>query len=187
MPAAEIRKEVPATSWAGRAARFRARAIAASATVAEVAAADGVAAEVRRYLASLGLPPEVRISAAPPGLSAGLVDGLRCDAGAPRPDGDTLVTGCFAAVAGEGVVVLASGPAHAPESAFLAATHVVVVEPAQLVDSLESLWARLRGLVRPRMLNLVLGPSRTADLGVPSRLGAHGPLRVHVILITGED
>ena len=70
------------------------------------------------------------------------------------------------------------------ESAFLAATHVVVVEPARLVDSLESLWALLRAAaIKPRMLNIIRGPSRTADLGVPSRLGAHGPLRVHVVLV----
>ncbi len=166
-----------------RAALFRARATAAAATVVEVDHADSVAAAVRSYLAGLGLPPEVRLSAAPPGLRAGTFDGLRCDTGAPRPDGDTVITGCFAAVAEEGVIVMASGAGHASESVFLAATHVVVVEASQLVDSLESLWSRVRAAGRPRMLNLVLGPSRTADLGLPSRLGAHGPLRVHVILI----
>jgi L-lactate dehydrogenase complex protein LldG len=90
----------------------------------------------------------------------------------------------YAAVADEGLVVMASGPAHAPESAFLAATHVVVVRAADMVDSLEALWARVRETrVHARMLNMILGPSRTADLGLPARLGAHGPLRVHIILV----
>jgi L-lactate dehydrogenase complex protein LldG len=59
------------------------------------------------------------------------------------------------------------------------------VSPEQLLDSLAGLWTALRGRAAPlpRMLNLILGPSRTADLGVPSRLGAHGPLRVHIVLI----
>ncbi len=162
---------------------FRARATAAAATVAEVGAPDEVAAAVVAYLRQWGLPLQVRLSAAPPGLQPGAVGELRCQSGTPQADGDTVVTGCFAAVAEEGVIVMASGAAHAAESAFLAATHVVVVGSGQLVGSLEELWSRLRTAPTPRLLNLVLGPSRTADLGVPSRLGAHGPLRVHVILV----
>jgi L-lactate utilization protein LutC len=32
-------------------------------------------------------------------------------------------------------------------------------------------------------MNWIVGPSRTADLGVPSKLGAHGPGRVHIIIV----
>lgn len=104
-----------------------------------------------------------------------------------RADGDTVVTDCLAAVAGEGVVVLCSGALHAPEKSFLAATHIVVVRAEQLVASLDALWPLLRSAgPLPRMVNLIRGPSRTADLGVPSRVGAHGPLRVHIILIDGS-
>jgi hypothetical protein len=166
--------------------RFRANVESSAATMVRVAAAGQVPDAVADYLESRGLPLVVHRSAMPPGLSA-VGAGRLAFAGQKLPaDGGTLVSGCLAAVADEGVIVLASGPDHAAESAFLAATHVIVVEDAQLVDSLDALWQRLRAAgPMPRMLNIVRGPSRTADLGVPPRLGAHGPLRVHIIFIGG--
>jgi L-lactate dehydrogenase complex protein LldG len=172
------------TTYDERAARFTACALAASATVVRAVTVNDVADAIADYLAAMNLPPVVHLSAEPPGLSPGNNGRLRCEVGPPRPDGDVVVSGCFAAIADEGVIVMASGPGHAPESVMLAATHVAVVGAAQMVDSLEALWARLRDAGDPpRLINLILGPSRTADLGLPSRLGAHGPLRVHVILI----
>jgi L-lactate dehydrogenase complex protein LldG len=176
------------TTWSERAARFTASAESAAATVARVNAIADVADAVAGYLRERGLAPEVHLSAGAPAFAPGAADDLHCTDAPLRADGDTLVTGCFASLAEEGVVVLASGPAHAAEATFLAATHIVVVEADRLLDSMDSLWPRLRALPdQPRMLNIVRGPSRTADLGVPSRLGAHGPLRVHVILVAGDD
>lgn len=174
----------PIASWEERASRFTLRAESASATVIRVRTDAVVADAVADYLAALNLPPVVHLSGEPPGLRQGRVGRLQCEAGPPRPDGDTLASGCFAAVADEGVIVMASGARHASESAILAATHIAVVRAEQMLDSLESLWARVREVgVPPRMINLILGPSRTADLGLPIRLGAHGPLRVHVIVV----
>jgi L-lactate dehydrogenase complex protein LldG len=75
---------------------------------------------------------------------------------------------------------------HPSEFNFLAATHIVIVQAAMVLGSFEELWSRLRTDYPenwPRMMNFIVGPSRTADLGVPSRLGAHGPSRVHIIVI----
>jgi len=164
--------------------RFTAAARDASASVAVVAAERDVAPAIAAYLAGLGLPPAVHVGGAPPGLAAGEGAPLTRAAGPLPADGATLVTGCLALLAEEGAAVLASGPEHAPESAFLAATHVVVAREAQLLAGMDELWPLLRAAgPPPRMLNIVRGPSRTADLGVPSRLGAHGPLRVHVVLV----
>jgi len=35
----------------------------------------------------------------------------------------------------------------------------------------------------PRALNLITGPSRTADIEQTIELGAHGPKRMHVLLV----
>jgi L-lactate dehydrogenase complex protein LldG len=170
----------------GLAARFATATRAADASFTRVTSDAEVAEAIAGWLESAGLPPVVCLGAGTPGLRAGSCGRLLCESRAPRDDGDALVCGCVAAVAEEGVVVLASGPAHASETAFLAASLAVVVRESDLVASLAGLWPRLRALgTLPRMVNLVRGPSRTADLGVPSRLGAHGPLRVHVILVAG--
>jgi L-lactate dehydrogenase complex protein LldG len=166
--------------------RFVAAARSAAATVDEVRDVAGVGPALAAWLAAQGLAPDVWTSGEPPGLAAPPA-GLRLVAGPMPADGATLVTGCLALLAEEGAVVLASGARHAAESAFLAATHVVVAPAGLLVDGLGDLWPLLRARgALPRTLNIVRGPSRTADLGVPSRLGAHGPLRVHVVLV-GED
>jgi len=174
--------------WQELAEAFQKRARAASATVEIVASLGAVPVSVARYLTGQGLPLRVHAGGLLPEQL--VLDGggaLALAHAALADDGECLVTGCLAAVAEEGAVALATGGDSAAESAFLAQTHIVVVMPGQLVSSLEDLWRQVRGGGRhrpARMYNLVLGPSRTADLGVPSRLGAHGPLRLHIILVS---
>jgi L-lactate dehydrogenase complex protein LldG len=185
-PAADTVPAPPGT-WDEQATRFTVRAKAAAATVARVSKPDDLCAAVVEYLTGIGLPPLVHVSAGLTGFSTAAHGRLRCDDAPMPPDGATLVSGCYAAVADEGVIVMAADAGCAAETAFLAATHIVVVRPSQMLDSLEALWARMRASDRmPRMFNLILGPSRTADLGLPSRFGAHGPLRVHAILVDSD-
>jgi L-lactate utilization protein LutC len=69
----------------------------------------------------------------------------------------------------------------------LAETHIILLQVNRIVETLADLWDALRvdaqGGFMPREFCLVTGPSRTADLGVPAKMGAHGPARVHVLLI----
>jgi L-lactate dehydrogenase complex protein LldG len=64
---------------------------------------------------------------------------------------------------------------------------VVVVSAEDIAGDYETLWARLRERygagVMPRTVNLVTGPSRSADIGQTLILGAHGPRRLHVIVV----
>jgi len=49
---------------------------------------------------------------------------------------------------------------------------------------MEALWKHMDEQHRamPRAVNIITGPSRTADVEQIIQLGAHGPRRVHVIL-----
>ena len=67
---------------------------------------------------------------------------------------------------------------------FLPDTHIVVVRGDQVVASYEDGWDRLgdgRGL--PRAINFITGPSRTGDIEQRIELGAHGPRRLHIIVV----
>ena len=67
---------------------------------------------------------------------------------------------------------------------FLPDTHIVVVRGEQVVAAYEDGWDRLRdrGAI-PRTVNFITGPSRTGDIEQRIELGAHGPRRLHIILV----
>jgi L-lactate dehydrogenase complex protein LldG len=68
---------------------------------------------------------------------------------------------------------------------LLPETHIAIVREDQVVHTMEDAFERLRkdGRAMPRALNFVSGPSRTADIEQTIVLGAHGPYRVHLILV----
>jgi L-lactate dehydrogenase complex protein LldG len=104
-------------------------------------------------------------------------------------DGSDLVgvSHAFGAVAESGTLLLTSGPDNPTTLNLLPDTHVVIVAAADIAGDYETLWARLRTQygdgVLPRTVNLITGPSRSADIGQTLILGAHGPRRLHVIVV----
>ena len=44
---------------------------------------------------------------------------------------------------------------------------------------------RCRSRPMPRTVNIISGPSRTADIEQTIQLGAHGPRRLHLLLVAG--
>ena len=77
------------------------------------------------------------------------------------------------------------GPQTPPAASLLPETHVAVVSRSRIVTGMEDAWALLRAEhgVLPRAVNFISGPSRTADIEQTVSLGAHGPYRVHIILL----
>jgi L-lactate dehydrogenase complex protein LldG len=175
--------------------RFRAMAERMSSTVDEVAHLADAPAAVARYLAAQQLPPRAVIW---PSLSsldwAGA--GLAAESRPPRRDesqgADTVgITGCFCALAETGTLVLAGGAQAHASTHLLPETHVALVPASRIVRAMEDAFALLRAErggaeMMPRALNMVSGPSRTADIEMTLVIGAHGPYRVHVVLAT-ED
>jgi Uncharacterized conserved protein len=104
--------------------------------------------------------------------------------------GDALaVSTAVAALAETGSVALASGPENPVLSAFLPEHHAVVVPASAVLGPSEDLWAVLReqagpkGLVFPRTLHWVTGPSRSGDIEMTMLFGAHGPLSLTLFLL----
>ncbi len=188
-PVSDVGIDSPANAAGDLLGRFIELARAEVATVDELGAVSEVPAAVARYLEEQGLGDQVVLGPDPQigGLDWQSVPSLKCSDGSPRPDGDTVVTGCYAAVADSGALVVASSPDHPVELNFLPANHIVVLRRDQVLADFEQLWTQLRrdyaGQSWPRCINLIVGPSRTADLGFPPKMGAHGPGRVHILIV----
>ena len=97
------------------------------------------------------------------------------------------VTSAYAAVAETGSIALASGASTPATLNFLPENHIVVLYESQVVEHLEDVWTQMRAVDDlPRAISLVTGPSRTGDIEQTIELGAHGPRRMHVLLIGSE-
>ncbi len=108
------------------------------------------------------------------------------DIGYGKSDGDDLVsvTPAFCAIAESGSVVLLSSPDSPTSLNYLPDVHFVIVEVSQLVSHIEDAWTKLRQLnAVPRAVNVITGPSKTADVEQTLQIGAHGPRQLRVILI----
>jgi L-lactate dehydrogenase complex protein LldG len=166
------------------AARFRARAESMQSTTEEAASAADVPAAVARYLRANQLalsgcvwPKLAQFDWAGAGLSL--------EPRAAKGEDLVGVTGAFAAIAETGTVMLASGPDSPATVSLLPETHVAIVQTGRIVAYMEQAWdlARAEFGQLPRAVNFISGPSRTADIEQQLVMGAHGPYRVHIILV----
>lgn len=166
------------------AGRFCAKASALASTVERVPAAADVPAAVTRYLDAAGLG-RCAVGAADLATFDWAAAGLAV-AWRGAVDADTVgLTGSFCAIAETGTLVLLSGPRTPASLSLLPETHVAVVFADRIVATLEDAFALLRreeGEI-PRSLNLISGPSRTGDIEQTIVLGAHGPRRVHLVVV----
>ena len=100
----------------------------------------------------------------------------------------------FAAVAETGTLMLPSAPERPTTLNLLADTAVVVLRASRVVGAYEEAWDLLRaenhdarsGGFMPRNIMWVTGPSRSADIEQTLELGAHGPRRLHVVLVEDD-
>jgi len=102
--------------------------------------------------------------------------------------GDAAAVGtAYAGIAETGTLVLCSGPENPVTHAFLPESQLVVLRACDVVGPPEDVWARLReqGGALPRTVNWITGPSRSGDIELTMLMGAHGPVRVHVLLVAG--
>jgi L-lactate dehydrogenase complex protein LldG len=84
--------------------------------------------------------------------------------------------------------MLLSGPQTPTTLNFLPDTHIVVVRADQVVATYEDGWDRLRvDRPLPRVVNFITGPSRTGDIEQRIVLGAHGPRRLHIVVIEDQQ
>jgi L-lactate dehydrogenase complex protein LldG len=191
--AAHRRNLVPARSTAideqERVELFIAMAEEVQATVTSVSSPAAVPEAIARYLAAENLPAEL-VMAPDPSLDDIPWDTwplLQIRRGRAKAEDRVSLTPCHAAIAETGTLMLISGAQTPTTLNFLPEAHIVVVRSDQVVATYEDGWDRLRTVettgALPRTINFVTGPSRTADIEQHIELGAHGPRRLHIVLI----
>jgi L-lactate dehydrogenase complex protein LldG len=173
-------------------ALFRQMAEEAAATVARVNNPADIPGAIAEYLARENLPARLRLSTetAITGLPWSTRPLLEITKGATDGSDEVSVTGGYAGIAETGTLMLASGAERPTTLNFLPETHIVVLPANRVVGALEQAWAKLRSDVgagnMPRTVNFITGPSRSADIEQTLQMGAHGPRRLHIILVDGE-
>jgi L-lactate dehydrogenase complex protein LldG len=164
----------------------------AAATVEELKTLDDVPKAVAEFLAAHNIASEI-VTAPDPALQD--IDWksretLEVRTGAAEPNDQTSVTTAFAGVAETGTLVLTSGPDTPTTLNFMPDNHIVVLRAEQIVGDYEAVWAKLREKanpdgtkVMPRAVNWITGPSRSADIEQKLLMGAHGPRRLHILIV----
>lgn len=100
------------------------------------------------------------------------------------------ITGADLAVAETGSLVLFSGAGRPRSTSLLPPCHVAVFDAGALVESLRQVGVFLEawhGAGAPSwrggMINIITGPSRTADIELTLTRGVHGPREVHAVFV----
>ena len=176
---------------AERVALFIRMAEGAMASVAQVADASEVPGAVSDYLARHNLPSALAM-APDPALDACPWDErpmLAIRRGRAEAADAVAVTGAVMGFAETGTLMTASGPEHPSTLNFLPETHIVILPAERIAGSYEEGWTALRakGGALPSTVNLITGPSRTGDIEQTIQLGAHGPRRLHIVVVGGGE
>jgi L-lactate dehydrogenase complex protein LldG len=175
-----------ALDHAGQVALFIAEAQAVDATIARVANAADVPGAVADFLSRQNLPPQLVMTPDPkldaiPWETRPMLELRR---GRAEDNDAAGITGAFAAIAETGTLMLISGAETPTRNNFLPDTHIVVLRASEVVACYEDGWDRLRAAgPMPRTVNFITGPSRTGDIEQRLVLGAHGPRRLHIVLL----
>ncbi|NIX78067.1 LutC/YkgG family protein [Microvirga terricola] len=171
-----------------RLAVFKAQAEASLATVTEVTSPAEVPQSIALFLRSHNLPATLRMG-----------DDLRLKAmpwaetsleisHGPSAGGDlNAVSHAFGGVAETGTLVMVSGPENPSTLNFLPDNHIIVVSSKDIASDYETVWNRVRFTFgkggMPRTVNWITGPSRSGDIEQTLLLGAHGPRRLHIVVV----
>jgi L-lactate dehydrogenase complex protein LldG len=139
--------------------------------------------EVVSPLSAAGLSVDAMPEAAPPAAERQRLRTLIAEA-------DVGVTGADLAIAETGTLVLRAGVGRPRSTSLLPPCHVAVFDRTALLETLEQMGIVLEawhdGPVpagRGAVINLITGPSRTADIELTLTRGVHGPREVHAVFV----
>lgn len=165
-------------------------------TVARLPDDAAIPAAIAEYLAQQNLPPSLVAAPHPEltGLNWAERPMLQVEHRAARDTDAVSFQHAFAAIAETGTLMFPSAASRPTTLNILAETEIVLLRASRIVGAYEEAWDLLRaenddsrtGGFMPRNVMLVTGPSRSADIEQTLELGAHGPRRLHVLLVEDD-
>jgi L-lactate dehydrogenase complex protein LldG len=156
-------------------------------TVTRVPDMGAVPGAVADHLAAQNLPSELVMAPHPElrTIEWSARPLLRIREGRAGPNDAVSLQHAFAAIAETGTLMLPSGAERPTTLNLLPETEIVLLRASRIVGAYEEAWDLLRAEIdaMPRNVMLVTGPSRSADIEQTLELGAHGPQRLHVLIV----
>jgi len=171
-----------------RIALFRTMVETSLATVTEVTSAAEVPQSIALFLRNHNLPATLRMGDDPRLKSMPWQD-TTLEIAHGRSEGRDLnaVSHAFGGIAESGTLAMVSSADNPSTLNFLPDNHIIVVSAKDIASDYESVWNRVRFAYgkgsMPRTVNWITGPSRSGDIEQTLLLGAHGPRRLHVIVV----
>jgi len=159
------------------------------ADVRRVATPREAVGAIASYLGTCNLPPRLRMGADPVLAELPWREAwdIQRDFGPAEPGDRASLSRAAVAAAETGTLFLVSGEDNPTSLNFLPEAHTVLIAGADIVGSYEEAFDRLRAIhgegYLPRTVNMISGPSRTADIEQTIVRGAHGPSRLHVLIL----
>ena len=189
---AHQRGTIPARARADREALFELMATMLAAQGAEITRASTPEDAVRAIAGDLrehALPSRLRMGADAQlaALPWDVTPEVERVFGPANGEDRASLSRALVAAAETGTLVLVSGADNPTTLSFLPEVHFILIRASDVVGSYEEAFDRLRAIYGegslPRTVNLISGPSRTADIEQTIVRGAHGPKRLHVVIL----
>ena len=169
--------------------RFREKAEQSAASVSAVQSEQDIVTSVSDYLAQHALGN--RLLCAGTELIGALdwPENMLVETRAATVNDRVVLVEAFAAIAETGSIVMCSGKQTPVSLNFLPDHFLCVLHQSRITATIEDLWEKMRRerISMPRTLNIISGPSRTADVEQVIQLGAHGPRKVHLLLLESNQ
>ncbi|MDD2863078.1 MAG: LUD domain-containing protein [Acidiphilium sp.] len=191
--AAHPRQIIPARSLQDHealVALFIANATREYATIDHIADRTDLPEAIATYLRGQNLPLDLVIAPHPEleSIDWAAHPLLTTRYGRATPSDMVSLQAGFAGIAETGTLMLPSGAATPTTLNLLPDTEIVVLDADAIVGPYEDAFDRLRAAgPMPRNVMLVTGPSRSADIERTLELGAHGPRRLHIVLVGAQN
>lgn len=165
--------------------RFIQKVEQAAASYERVQSNSEILNAVKSYLVAQSQPGAFVRADTPVLNSISWPDDLSIEVRSAHTEDKVVLVEAFAAIAETGSIVMYSSKETPVSLNFLPDHFICVVHVSDIVARIEDLWegVRKKGLALPRAINVITGPSRTADVEQIIQMGAHGPRQVHLLLL----